>query len=636
MHEAPEKPPPIRHRPFTWRRAALTFAVLLVGSLVNPMAARSDTAAAPFFDEQVLFKQRDFGYACFRIPAVVRANDGTLLAFAEGRVKDCGDDEDIDLVLRRSSNGGQTWGPLQVVSKGNGETHGNPVPIVDKRTGRIVLVTTHNGPAPCPNGCDRDPYVQVSDDNGATWSAPREMTEGKRPEWNFWYATGPMHGIQLTHGPHAGRLVVGANYEINDGVKPHVYGTHLLYSDDAGATWHIGAEGSFDDGSIIAQEVTVVELSDGRVYALARERGTDPGHRAYAISSDGGETFDKPFRTLDLAMPDVQASTLRLRSTSEGDAGNRILLSAPAHPVAREAMAVRSSFDEGRTWQPWDKGKVFWWGPSAYSDMVKIDDDQVGLYYEAGVSTPYESIRWARFNEAYLATPNGTPPGIPGPPAPGPTTPDRSENHNDAYVRGGAQPVPGRFGNGLGLDGVDDRVEVPFDKSIDVGGGDFSMMTWFRYSDTTGSHALFWAYRVGSGTTPQLWLRAEPASNRIRALIMVDRFNISVQSASAYNDGQWHHAVLQRVRGRFALSIDGVEVASTTVPPGSVTEGKEFGVNGIHIGQRLDGVDRFRGTLDDVRVYRRALSPTELDLIRTRNAPIGGELGLSLPLEKVG
>ena len=607
--------------------AGVGTAVLLAAGLAGPATAEDPVAS--FFDEQVVFQQKTSGYACFRIPALVRAANGMVLAFAEGRVKDCGDDEDIDLVLRRSSDNGQTWGPLQVVSEGNGSTHGNPVPILDRATGRIVLVSTHNGPAPCTNGCDRDPYVQVSDDNGATWSAPREMTEGKTPDWNFWYATGPMHGIQLTHGKHAGRLIVGANHESYDGVGDHLYGTHLLYSDDSGVTWHIGATSAFTDGTIIAQEVTVQELSDGRIYALARERGTDPGHRAVAISSDGGETFDRPFQTIDLAMPDVQASVLR--STSP----DRLLLSAPAHPVARQAMAVRSSFDEGQTWQPWEQGKVFWWGPSAYSDLVNLDDGLIGLFYEAGVATPYESIRWARFNEAYLATPNGTPPGIPGPPAPGPTTPDISYNHNPAYVRGGATTAPGKFGNGLALDGVDDRVEVPFDDSIDLGADDFTLMTWFRYTDTVGNHALLWAYRTGSGTTPQLWLRAEPASNRIRALIMVDRFNVTVQSAGAYNDGQWHHVVLQRVDGRFVLSIDGVEVGNTALPPGSVTEGKEFGVVGIHLGQRVDGVDRFHGTLDEVRVYKRALTPEELQLIRLRNLPIEGRLGLWLPMESV-
>lgn len=604
--------------------ALLTIVLLTVGLT----AGAAPAVSTGLFEEQVLYQQGAFGYACFRIPAVVRATNGDVLAFAEGRVKDCGDDEDIDLVLRRSTDGGRTFGPLQIVSEGNGTTHGNPVPIVDKATGRVVLVSTHNGSAPCPNGCDRDPYVQTSDDHGATWTTAREMTEGKRPEWNFWYATGPMHGIQLEHGPHAGRLIVGANFETYDGVGKHVYGTHLLYSDDAGRSWRIGAETSRDDGTVIAQEVTVVELSDGRIYALARERGTDPGHRAYSISSDGGESFDRPFRAItEPEMPDVQGALLRY--------GDQILFSAPAHPVAREVMTIRSSSDDGRSFETWQQGKVVNWGPTANSDLVELDGDQAGLMYESGRANPYETIRWARFDRAWLDSPNGTPPGIPGPPAPGPTTADTSPYDNDAYVRGGAANSAGRFGRGLTLDGSDDRVEVPFDRSIDLGAGDFTLMSWIRYADTAGSHAILWAYRTGSGTTPQVWLRAEPASKRIRALLIVDRFTVTVQSAQSYNDGEWHHVVLQRAKGKLRLLVDGAEVAAAGAPPGSVTAGQEFGVQGLHVGQRIDGVDRFHGDLDEVRLYRRALSATELDAVRRYNLPIGGGLGLRLPLESV-
>ncbi|GAA4226099.1 exo-alpha-sialidase [Streptosporangium album] len=638
MHDG--YPPEGRTRRSRRRRAGavMVLAGLLVSAFGAPATAapaetfeaRATGDTAPFVDEQVLYKQGDFGYGCFRIPAVVRATNGMLLAFAEGRVKDCGDDEDIDLVLRRSADGGRTWGPLQVISEGNGTTHGNPVPIVDERTGRVVLVSTHNGAEPCPNGCDRDPWVQFSDDQGATWSAAREMTEGKRPEWNFWYATGPMHGIQLKLGPHAGRLVVGASFESGDRVGKHVYGTHLLYSDDSGVTWNIGAETFRDDGTVIAQEVTVVELTDGRIYASARERGTDEGSRAYATSSDSGETWDAPFRTMPaLATTDVQASLLRFSE-------ERILFSSPMHPGAREAMGIRSSYDEGRRFETWDEGKVFYWGPSAYSDMVRLDGDEAALMYEAGNITPYEQIRFARFNEAYLETPNGTPPGIPGPPAPGPTTPDESPYRNKAYVRGGAQTTDGRFGNGLALDRVDDRVEVAFNDSIDLGAKDFTLTSWIRYSDQVGAHAILWFHRVNRGTNPPaLWLRAEPASNRIRATLTVDRFNVTVQSPSAYNDGQWHFVVLQRVRGELRLLVDGVQVSSAAVPAGSLTLGKEFGLEGIHIGQRMDGVDRFRGTLDEVRVYRRALTGAELDQIRRWNLPIGGQLGLRLPFDHV-
>ena len=105
-------------------------ALLMFGTLTAPPAQAS--GETPFVDDNVLFQQKTEGYSCFRIPAVVHATDGEVLAFAEGRVADCGDDGDIDIVLKRSSDGGKTWGPLQVVSEGNGSTHGNPVPIVDR------------------------------------------------------------------------------------------------------------------------------------------------------------------------------------------------------------------------------------------------------------------------------------------------------------------------------------------------------------------------------------------------------------------------------------------------------------------------------------------------------------------------
>jgi sialidase-1 len=92
-------------------------------------------------------------------------------------------------------------------------------------------------------------------------------------------------------------------------------------------------------------------------------------------------------------MPDVQGSLLRFSSRSDGDQRNRILFSAPAHPAAREVMTIRSSYDEALTWNTWDQGKVFYWGPTAYSDMVRLDGDQAALLYEARVATPYETIR---------------------------------------------------------------------------------------------------------------------------------------------------------------------------------------------------------------------------------------------------
>lgn len=226
--------PSHRSRPRRPRAAALLAALTATALALLPTApahAAPDgasgriraAAAAPSpdggSDQRILFKaSQEQGYSCFRIPAVVKTVRGTLLAFAEGRRHDCGDAGDIDLVLKRSTDGGRTWGPLQVINHGNGDTHGNPAPIVDRRTGRIVLAETYNkgrgDGLSCDVPCDRTPHLQYSDDDGATWSTPRDLTTAIRPpQWNSWYATGPVHGIQLTRGRHAGRLVFGINSE---------------------------------------------------------------------------------------------------------------------------------------------------------------------------------------------------------------------------------------------------------------------------------------------------------------------------------------------------------------------------------------------------------------------------------------
>jgi len=607
--------------------AALSLTMLSTETATaHPGRPKLTTTGPGYADEQMLFESGTLGYSCFRIPAVVRTKAGTLLAFAEGRVNDCGDAGDIDLVMRRSTDGGKTWGPLQVLIEGNGHTRGNPAPVVDYESGRISLLSTYN-PGDNPN--HRVPYLQHSEDDGLTWTDPVDVSDQiSKPEWLWWYGTGPVHGIQLHHGPHAGRLVVPCYYGTGTG-QPG--GVVLAYSDDGGLTWQRGATDERPDTVLRPGESTAVELPDGRILVLAREQGStpEPGNRAVAVSSDGGETFDAPFVTQhDLSMPMVQASVL--------SAYDRLLFSAPAHPGAREVMAIRASYDGGESWQTWQEGKVIWWGPAGYSDLVRIDDRLTGLAYEAGVDWAYESIRWIRFDEEFLASPNGDPPGIPDPPEPGPTTKDASRHTHIAYVRGDAGFGAGRVGNALDLDGVDDWVEVPYADTLDLGNGDFTWSAWFRYSATTGDHALIWAYRMGSNTTPQVWLRAEPRANRIRALIGTDLdWGSAIASSGSYNDGAWHHVAVRRDGARFSLWIDGAEVAVRNLsgPYGSVTIGKEFGIHGIHIGQRVDGANRFHGSIDEVRIYTRALSAVEISRLASGREVGKRRLVLHLPFE---
>ncbi len=219
----------------------LLAALSCIGTVGAPASSPARSHAPEFIE---VFQSGFDGYHTFRIPALAVTRNGTILAFCEGRKNSRADTGDIDLLVKRSSDGGRTWTPPQIVWSDGENTCGNPAPVMDRTTGIIHLLMTWNcgsdREADIHAGRGRDTrrvFITRSTDEGRTWAKPREITPTvKRPDWR-WYATGPVNGIQLTRGPHAGRLLIPCNHSSPGPEGRAVSWSHVIYSDDAGRSW---------------------------------------------------------------------------------------------------------------------------------------------------------------------------------------------------------------------------------------------------------------------------------------------------------------------------------------------------------------------------------------------------------------
>ena len=385
------------------RVARLGLALLTVvvqATLLLAGCRYDDTAVQSTFPEArnptPVFTNGSDGYACYRIPAIIRTPNGSLLAFAEGRTNGCSDFGNVDIVLRTSNNNGVSWSPLKIVADFDTLQAGNPSPVVDRLdanfpVGRIFLAfntgiaseqETRKG-----NGL-REVWYTTSNNNGLTWSDPTNITTSVHrplrpdidPAYNFaddWrsYAIAPGHAIQLTNDRYAGRLLFPANHSEGDPLdRFDEYRSHVFFSDDHGRTWQLG--GSVDVPS--ANEAIAAELDDGRVMLNIREQSGRERKRLVATSSDGGATWENIHFDDALPGPVCQASILNV---TLGDGRSALLFSNPASTERRERMTIRTSFDSGETWPIAHEIDA---GPSAYSDLVGLADGQIGLLYERG------------------------------------------------------------------------------------------------------------------------------------------------------------------------------------------------------------------------------------------------------------
>ena len=333
-------------------------------------------------------------YYAFRIPTIIKSKRA-LIVFSEGRKNSTSDFGDIDLTYRRSINDGETWEDLKILYDSDTLAVQNPVPIFISSENKIVLLfnTTSLSEAEVLNKDytleeERKAFVTSSLDDGQTWQIPREITrQVKRKHWR-WHALGPVHGIELKFGAHKGRLVAPVAISIEKGNK--AYCMALIYSEDQGESWKIGAVDENLNDKVQANETAIVELVDGRIYVNTRDHqgGSLKKNRGETYSNDGGLTFSDTIMESDkFPSPIVQSALLRWSSTRD-EGKNMLLFSTPSQLDKRQDLVVMASYDESESWQTIFK---IHHGMSAYSDMVKLNEHTLGLIYE---TDGYKKIRY--------------------------------------------------------------------------------------------------------------------------------------------------------------------------------------------------------------------------------------------------
>lgn len=339
-----------------------------------------------FPDNDYVFKRGEAGYNCFRIPSIVQCQNGHLLAFAEGRQNSCVDNGDVDIVMKRSEDGGKSWTELSVVWADSTNTCTYPAPIVEQSTGKIILLSIWNhGEDDFKQFFDgtgkgsRLIFQQESYDNGKTWSEPKEITTSvKKDNWTY-YGLGYTSFTQLQHGPHAGRLVQPAHHSKDGADTSYV---HLLYSDDLGENWKIG--GICKKSGV--NETEIVERADGSLLLIMRHDKIYERQRRAAYSMDGGQDID--FDHLINGLDGFICQT-SLVAVPQKDKEHYLLQSSPANFYAREQLMLRLSKDGGTHWE--DVESIYK-GYAAYSDLIHLPDGKIGCLFEAGEIFPNDGI----------------------------------------------------------------------------------------------------------------------------------------------------------------------------------------------------------------------------------------------------
>jgi hypothetical protein len=570
------------------------FIILIISSWVNAEVLFMST---PFV--------RHTGYNTYRIPALIQASNGSILAFAEGR-ESPNDTGNIDLVLRRSLDGGITWKPLQVIWSDDANTCDNPVPVVDESNGRVWLFMCHN------NGQDtldtivdgtslegRTIWVCYSDDNGVTWSNPVNRSELQNADIPF-DATGPCAGYQIKRGRHVGRLVIPA-------VRRNIQ------SDDHGNTWYQSQRFGSNTG-----EATGAELSNGALYSNNRP-STSVNQRMIAYSYNQGD-LSWTALSYDYSLVDSRCEGSVI-SYADSLYGYLLLFSNPA-ALTRCNMTVRVSFDDSKSWPV---AKPIYRGLSGYSSLAKLSGGMVGLLFENGTTTYMDKISFAKFSLDWLMGHSifrwdfedynfgSTIPTTAG-----------AVHDIDGYNLNGTCSSEMSVVSGSSIHGGKSAVNFNGTSKITISDSYAADIDDFNTPDSFMIRVVFKTTSHGSGGSSgagalvskdvgpnqqSWWLRVQ--DGLLRFMVGDTNQTATVASSIIVNDDQWHEALVIRdaIERKLSMEIDGNVVGTAA----DVTKGSFANSNKLSIGKFNTGTCGFIGAIDEVQMYlgrRQDIRPT--------------------------
>lgn len=417
------------------RRASFAAPLVLVASLALLIpAARGEPPAptvAPFLEADVPVFVND-ETKMYRLPSLLVTAEGTVLAACKREIGTTDNDFARScLVLRRSPDGGKTFEPEETLYFREGYVTFNGNLVEDRQTGTIFACfitfpfaqrSTWFDKTWVPRGGGF--WIVTSSDDGVTWSEPIEvMPEPNADGWRGGGALNCNHGVQLQHGPHAGRLVIAAR-TIKRGTYEKRAKGGLIYSDDHGQSWRVGAVVLREFGSCNG-EVALAETADGEVYVNSRnttskndalkkifaEQGELPGgivpfRRIYSRSRDGGETFYEEGCQEELRDPPCNAGLTQCAMPGHG---HLLLHTKPAaeKPGDRTHLTGYVSRDGGRTWI---RGRVISAGSGGYSDVAVTADGTILTLYENRTDRAVlKGMLCARFDPSWLLAESSLP-----------------------------------------------------------------------------------------------------------------------------------------------------------------------------------------------------------------------------------